>query len=843
MLKSAILNFVALAFLLPGTLRAQNPAAGDTSSAPNRSSLPRPAAGPKPYKEVIPARAVSVTGLFHVHKVDENYFFEIPDSLLGRDILLVSRIAKAPAGTRVQMGGYAGDQVGEKVLRFEKAPGNKLFLKTVSFRERSSDTTESGMFRSVLNSNVQPIVAAFDVKALAKDSLSGAGATVIDATSFIGGDNDVLFFDANTKRSYGLAALQADRSYIESVKTFPTNVEMRTVKTFIRNIVATAPGMASVPIGSGPATFELNSSLVLLPKVPMKPRYSDARVGYFNTSYTDFDVNPQGVKHISMITRWRLEPKTGDEEKYKSGELVEPQKPIVFYIDPATPKKWVPYLIQGVNDWNIAFEKAGWKNAIVAKEAPTQDPSWSLEDARHSAIVYKPSTIPNAMGPHVHDPRSGEILETHISWFHNVMSLLRDWYFIQASPIDPRARKMQFDDELMGQLIRFVSSHEVGHTLGLRHNYGASSTVPVEKLRDKAWVEANGHTPSIMDYARFNYVAQPEDGITAKGIFPRIGDYDIWAIEWGYRWMPEFETPLAEKAYINQWTMTTLSKNNRLIFGNEQDPNDPRFQNEDLGDNAMLASAYGIKNLKRIVPNLLEWTRQENEDYTAATSMHKQVVDQFTRYIGHVTKNIGGIYTTPKTVEEPGSVFEFVPRTKQKEAMAFLQQQLFTSPLWLLDKQLYYKSGAGGKNTIATVQQLVLNRLISTNTIEKLSQFEAVEGNKAYTPTEMLTDLRKGIWKELYGRQPADIYRRSLQKMHAEKLISIMTPPSTTPVSPFMITYTEVAKAGDAMSIVKGQARSLVAEIRTALPLINDNATRLHLQDVLERLNKALKKD
>jgi hypothetical protein len=843
MRKCVLFKLLTAALVLPLSLWAQSSATDTSKSAASRSPLQRSAAGPRPYSEVIPAKAKTSAGLFKVHQVDENYFIEIPDSLIGRDFLQVSRISKAPAGARLNMQGYAGDQIGDQVLRFEKGPGNKLFLKTISYGERSNDTTETGMYRSVLNSNVQPIVAAFDMKAIAKDSVSGATGTVIDITTFIGGDNEVLFFDSKTKKDYGLTTLYADRSYIERVNTFPTNVEIRTVKTYMRNVTVNVPGLGSLPISSGPATFELNSSLVLLPKVPMKPRGYDARVGYFAANYSDFDANPQGVKNISMITRWRLEPKPADVERYLRGELVEPQKPIVFYIDPATPKKWVPYLIQGVNDWNVAFEKAGWKNAIVAKEAPTNDPNWSLEDARHSAIVYKPSTIANAMGPHMHDPRSGEILESHISWYHNVMNLLRNWYFIQASPLDPRARKMQLDDELMGQLIRFVSSHEVGHTLGLRHNYGASSTVPVEKLRDKAWVEANGHTPSIMDYARFNYVAQPEDGITEKGIFPRIGEYDKWAIEWGYRWMPEFKTPEEERTYMNQWIIKSVNKNNRLLFGTEQDPNDPRFQNEDLGDDAMKASAYGIKNLKRIIPNLTEWTKVANEDHNNAGGMYREVVNQFTRYVGHVIKNIGGITTTPKAIEEDGAVTAFVPKAKQKEAMAFLQQQVIATPTWLIDKQLATLTTVDYVNSIATVQQAVINNLISDRTFWKLLQFEAQEGSKAYSVTELLTDLRKGIWKELYSRQSIDMYRRNQQKMHAERLIAFIQPPPATQAASGVRAPVIGPKTSDMQSIVKGQIRTLVAEIRVALPATKDTTTRLHLQDVLERLDDALKKD
>jgi hypothetical protein len=809
----------------------------DTTKATAQAPPAKPSPTPKPFAEVITDKAIATKGLFNIYKQEDKYFFEIPDSLLGRDVLVVNRIAKAAADSRIFFFGYAGDQIGENVIRFEKGPNNRVFVRTISYQQISTDSSESGMYRSVLNSNVQPIVAAFDIKAFSKDS-SG---TLVDMTDFIGSDNDVLYFDPSVKRMFSLGPQLSDRSYIDDVKAFPSNIEIRVVKTFNKMPAPGIPGMSQQAAG-GPATYELNSSLLLLPKIPMQPRYFDPRVGYFATGYTSFDANPQGVKKISMITRWRLEPKPEDVEKYKRGELVEPKKPIVFYIDPATPKKWVPYLILGVNDWNVAFEKAGWKNAIVAKEAPVNDSTWSIDDARHSAIVYKPSDIANASGPHVHDPRSGEILETHINWYHNVMSLLHNWYFVQTAAVDPRARKMEFDDALMGQLIRFVSSHEVGHTLGLRHNFGSSSTVPVEKLRDKKWVEEHGHTPSIMDYARFNYVAQPEDSISEKGLFPRIGDYDKWAIEWGYRWFPESKSADEEKPILNKWVIDQLGKNKRLFFGTESDPSDPREQSEDLGDNAMKASAYGIKNLKRILPNLLEWTKGPNENYDDAKMMYNEVAMQFGRYMGHVAKNIGGIVTTPRTVEENAPVIEYTHAATQKEAMEFLQQQLFTTPKWLLDKKIFSVTGAGDMNTIANLQSSILSRLLNGSTIDRLIQFEAYDPANAYTATSMLNDLKKGIWKELAASQPIDMYRRNLQKIYVEKLIALIKPSDNISViNVFSLQQAGgLSKTTDAMSIVKGHAKNLAAEIKRASATTGDSVTKLHLQDLYGRLDDAL---
>jgi len=585
-------------------------------------------------------------------------------------------------------------------------------------------------------------------------------------------------------------------------------------------------------------TYELNSSLVLLPKEPMKPRLFDPRVAYFAVRYVDFDSNPQGIDYKSKITRWRLEPRDEDLQKYAAGELVEPKKPIVFYIDPATPKKWVPYLIQGVNDWQKAFEKAGFKNAIVAYEAPA-DSSWSLEDARHSAIVYKPSDIPNASGPHVHDPRSGEIIETHINWYHNVMLLLRNWYLIQASPSDARARTLHFDDELMGQLIRFVSSHEVGHTLGLRHNFGSSATVPVEKLRDKAWVEANGHTPSIMDYARFNYVAQPEDSIGEAGLFPRIGIYDEWSIEWGYKYLPQFETPEDEIPYWNKIIIAKLQSDKRFTFGTETDRNDPRNQSEAIGDDAMLASHYGILNLKRIMPNILDWTREPDKGYDNAAAIYRELVTQYGRYMGHVTTNIGGIYSTPIMVEEPGNATEFVPADIQKKAMDFLGKQLFKTPAWLIDKKLIDKASVDPVNSIGGVQKTIIDRLISKNTIDKMLRDEAYNGASAYTALKMFADLKKFVWSELSSGEAIDIYRRNLQKNYVAALIKVANPtPQPTPQGGSAASA-QSSFPSDASGIARAQLIDLNVGIRNALASAS-GIKRSHLLDLQAKIETAL---
>jgi hypothetical protein len=789
--------------------------------------------GLKPYREVITEKAKTERGLITVHQVDDKWFWEVPDSIIDRELLIVTRISKSATGLNNGFSGYAGDIVNNNVIRLQKGPNNKLFILRVSFDQRGSD--DNGMYKAVVNSNLQPIVQAFDIKALGGDSLSTARPLVVEVTDFLNIENDILFFNTRVRTAFQLGSNQLDKSYIKEVRSYPINMEIKTVKTYSR---------AAATEGPSSFTIELNSSIVLLPSTPSRPRYFDPRVGFFTRDYTDFDANPQGVKRVQMAVRWKLEPKPEDIEKYNAGILVEPLKPIIFYIDPATPKKWIPYLLQGVNDWQAAFEKAGFKNAIQGRIAPTkeEDSTWSLEDARFSAIVYKPSETQNASGPNVHDPRSGEILESHINWYHNVMQLLRNWYFIQAAPNDKGAQKMIFDDELMGRLIRFVSAHEVGHTLGLRHNFGSSSTVPVDSLRNKSWLEKNRHTPSIMDYARFNYVAQPEDNIPRELLMPQIGEYDMWAIEWGYRWYPQYKTAEEEAIALTKMTTERL-KNRRLWFGTEINPDDPRSQSEDLGNNSMKASMYGIKNLQRIVPNLLEWSRMPHEDYESLSEMYGQVVSQYGRYMGHVAKNIGGIFETPRMNEENTAVYEYTPKKTQQEAMNFLSDQLFTTPKWLIQQDILNKTGGDIFYIIGNRQDIILGRLLNATTLNKLYRAETALGANAYKATDLMNDLRRSIFSELYSRTATDIYRRNLQKMYTERLIALL-PAKTTSLldlfSLFSLNQGLSAKNEDTYSLVKGNLLTLRNDIRQAIPLIADPMTKLHLQDLEDRIERAL---
>lgn len=814
---------------------------GDKSDDKNKSANAPESGGnkPKPYKDVITKKAKTQKGLITVHKIDEKYYFEVADSIIGREIMAVTRYAKTAAGGGI----FGGEQINEQVIKFEKGPGNKLFIRSVIYVIASADSTKP-MFQAVKNSSSDPIIASFDIKAVKKDS-----STVIDVTDFFTGDNQCFSLPPETKQRFKLTMIDKDRSYIHKISSFPINTEVRTVKTYaVAPPMPSMPGMPSfgkvLPSGAqtGVVTLELNTSFIALPKNPMRRRTFDARVGFFANGLTMYGEESKQVEEEVFALRWRLEPKNAaDAQRQKNGELIEPKKPIVYYIDPATPVKWRKYLKLGIEDWNSAFEKAGWKNAIRGEYWPEKDTTMSLEDARYSVLRYFASDIQNAYGPNVHDPRSGEIIESHIGWYHNIMRLLHDWYFVQVAAADPRARTREFSDELMGDLVRFVSSHEVGHTLGLRHNMGASNATPVENLRNKEWIAKNGHTSSIMDYARFNYVAQPEDGIT--DFYPRIGDYDKWAIQWGYTYFADAKSDEEEKQLLNKMTKESV-KNPRLQFGTEISPYDPRFQTEDLGDNAMKASEYGIKNLQRIVPNLIEWTKKDGESYEELANMYGEVIGQFGQYMKHVTKNVGGIYDTPKTYDMEGNVFQPVPRDIQKSAVAFLNAQLFQTPTWLVNPDVLskIKPEAG----VEAVKNLQHNWMYSLLANERLARMMDNTAPGSYTIDELFTDLRTGICSELKTGKTIDVYRRNVQKVFVDKMITLLKPDKAAmfTIPPgvgygFDIKMVDLMKT-DLPSVARGQLETLKGEIKAALVLTTDKMSKYHLQDILQRIDNAL---
>ncbi|MBL7692674.1 MAG: zinc-dependent metalloprotease [Flavipsychrobacter sp.] len=832
-----LMAFVAVGATAKNKKKKDSAPAATTGAPAAKSDSGSAKKGPKPFNKVITDKAVSRKGLFSIHKVDDKWYFEIPDSIMNREMIVTTRYSKIAGGGGV----YAGEMESRKSVLWEKGPNNKVFLRVVTTISVADSVTD--IFKAVSNSNMNPIAFSFDIKAFGKDS----GSVVLDVTDFFNGDNQPVSLSAFTKRRFNLTNQVADRTYISSINTYPINTEVKVVRTFTSTPPMGPQGgpgqMPSVTLpaamAAGAVTMEINNSFVLLPKVPMAKRLFDPRVGYFADDFQVFDDAQQKVDDQVFAVRWRLEVKDADMEKWKRGELVEPKKPIVYYIDPATPKKWRKYLIQGINDWQVAFERAGFKNAIIGKDWDYSDSTLNLEDARYSVVRYLPSDVPNAYGPNVHDPRSGEIIESHIGWYHNVMKLVHDWYFVQAAAVDERARKMVFDDELMGQLIRFVSSHEVGHTLGLRHNMGSSSRTPVEKLRDKAWVEAHGHTASIMDYARFNYVAQPGDAIGDAGMFPRIGDYDKWAIEWGYK-ATFAKDEKEDQKIVNKWIVDSLKANPRLWFGTETNPFDPRSQTEDLGDNSMKASEYGIANLKRIVPRLPEWTAEEADKYENLETMYGAVVTQYNRYMGHVLKNVGGVYETPKSVEQKGEdVYEPAPVQTQKDAVAFLGKQLFTTPEWLLDKNILNKiNNPVATDQVTNVQVNVLNSLLSVGRLNRM----AVSANrfgaaKVYTTDAMMDDVKALVWSELTSHKPIDGYRRNLQKAYIDALKRIVNPDAA-----MMQAQGGAANVWntDGVSVARAQLLALKKQVDAAIPGTSDKISKYHLQDVSERIKKAL---
>ncbi|NML23467.1 zinc-dependent metalloprotease [Pseudoflavitalea sp. G-6-1-2] len=785
-------------------------------SKPDSTSKASLGGSPVAYKTLITDSAKAFKGLLTFHLLNDRWYLEIADSMLNVPLLLVNRISQGAGGGQSQGLGYAGDLINKDEVQFIKGPGNKLFLQRMFQYIRATDSSENGLFKAVKRSDLQPIIFAFPVR-----SYGPGGSMVVDFTDFMMSDNNSFSFDEWTRGQLSIKSYFPDRSYIRSVKCFPLNVEIRTVKSFTR-------------LAEFPATYEFNLSIVQLPRTLMRSRAGDKRIGYFEVEHEDIDADPQDVKFPTMITRWRLEPAPEDVQRYLKGELVEPIKPIVFYIDPATPKKWVPWLIQGVNAWQKAFEKAGFRNAIYALEAPLNDSSWSLEDARHNAIVYKPSYIKNASGPQINDPRTGEILESHINWHHNVMSLLQDWYFAQTAAVDPKARQFPMDDTLMGKLIRFVCTHEVGHTLGLRHNFGASVNYPTDSLRNPHWLKQNGHTPSIMDYARFNYVAQPGDKVEQDELIPKIGVYDEWAIDYGYRWLP----PLVkgeEAAVMKKWLGQTVSSDQRLWFGTEVSKFDARCLSEDLGDDPSTAGTYGIRNLKIIMKNLPEWTVDKNTDdaFEITKRMETAVMNQFDRYMFHAADQIAGGNINFRNRSQKGKVIDFVVKEKQERALAFINRELFITPEWLKNPGVYaLVGGMGHVYRIAQCQKKVMDKIISYANFENMSYHEEMNPTTAYPFTKFMNDLRGYIFNDLKSRQPIDAARRNLQKRYVERLNLLLTfSPDQRPRDVYYTDFT---------SIVKQQLRLLSKQTADAKQLHYDSATLIHLTDLSERINEAL---
>ncbi|HEX3168668.1 MAG TPA: zinc-dependent metalloprotease [Chitinophagaceae bacterium] len=793
----------------------------------------------RPYKDVITAQAVTKPGLFSVHKVDDKYYFEIPDSLLKREVLFTTRLVKVPTGSPR----FAGELVNSIIVSFEKTNDDKLYVRVIT-NVAVADSTNA-IAKAVRNSNIDPIAMVFDIKARGTQNKS----SVIDVTDFISKDNNITGFDPGAKKSMSLGALAADRSYNLSVTPYEQNIEIKTMKTFGLGAAAPMPGMA--PAEAAPAsanvgvTMELSTSIMLVPAVPMQSRHADPRVGYYSENYKIFSDAQQKVEDKNFIVRHRMEPKQEDLQRYLKGELVEPKEPLVFYVDPATPKQWRPYIIAGINDWNEAFKAAGFKNAIIGKEWPENDSSMCMEDARCKIVRYFPTEQSISYAPRIYDPRSGEILQTYIGWSHSKINSLYEWYFVQAAALDPRARTTKFSTELMGSLIRAAVAREVGHTLGLRNNMSGGSAYPVEKLRDKKWLEENGFSASIMDFIHYNYVAQPEDHISPKGLLPQIGEYDKWAIKYGYSYTGKnnFED---DKKIVETWTTNNLTENPKLKFSpeidlNPNDPSDPSAQTEDLSNDPAKASEYGIKNLKIVTANLLAWTKEDMDMYDNTNNMYGNIVQWYQILSRHAFTQIGGTYENLKSIDQKGDVYTLVPKDVQKRAMAFLHKEVFQTPTWLYDKNLLNKfSKPAKKEQIQRYQEDAVYQLLKSARLYKMTIETMRFGKeKTYTIDEMLTDFNNGIWSELKTTSPVviDQNRRAIQKAAIENMFMVLRDAGKSPepgsTSPDLSTT-------DIPVVMRLQLDKVMQQCKAAIPACKDTLTLAHLQYVYNKINKTL---
>ena len=770
----------------------------------------------KSYDEVITSEAESDEGLFTTHFVDDKLYFEIPVDLLEKDMLLVSRIAGVPDGYG---GGYvnAGSKVNEQVVRWTKRKGN-IDVKVISFENMSDE--ESPIYKSVQANNYFPILFSSEIETYNADSTS----VVIEVSDLF--ENEVQAINglsSSLRKRYKVKKLDQSRSYIESASSYPKNVEVKHVMTYEAEEPPTRDQ-------AGTISMMMNQSMILLPDDKMQPRIADHRVGWFTIDKYDYNSEELKADDYELIRRWELVPK--DIEAYKRGELVEPEEPIVYYLDPATPEKWRPYFKQGIEDWNVAFEEAGFKNAIIAKDPPTkeEDPEFSPEDVRYSVVRYVASTTRNAVGPSVTDPRTGEIIESDIIWYHNHLRSYRNRYMIEAGAQTEDARTLNTPETEIGEMMRMVIAHEVGHALGLPHNMKASSAYPTDSLRSAEFTQKYGLTPSIMDYARVNYVAQPED----EGVryIRMMGPYDLYAINWGYRYLPEAESAEAEKEKLDEWILEKAG-NPWYEFGNGYGGVDPQSQRESLGDDQVKASEYGLANLKRVVPNLIEWTSKDGYGYDDLEEVYRELTYMWRGYVSHVVANVGGVYETRKTSNQDGVVYENVPKKKQEEAVKFLVEEAFTTPDWLLNQEILNRIEASGAiERVQNLQTRALSSLLDEDRLNRMIANEEVNGNEAYTAVDLMQDLRKGIFSELYNRNKVDAYRRNLQRSYVDIASEYLKKLNAED--------NEALLKSDILPLMRGEMKTLKREINRRKSGVNHSLTQYHWEDLIARIDAAL---